>query len=189
MTILKRLYSSIILLIIGGLIIKSRLIIGDDCMGMIEGLSFLFFIIIYIVTFILVLVVPFIKKRPFNFYPLVTTILVIVGIFISFNIDKFESPTTLYATTTSPSRRHSQCSLTLRKNQTFNIKMQEIEWACFYKGVYTIWGDTLKLLRQDIEIKTNNVFTDKYFIDKNKKTLFPLDNLQDTTRWLTIMND
>ncbi len=156
-------------------------------MGMIEGLSFLFFSVIYLVTLGLVLVIPIVKKRPFNFYPLWTTLIVIVAIFISFNQDKFESPTTLYAKTP---HRGGASTLTLREDGTFKIKAQELEWACYYKGNYKIQTDTLTLSRQDIQAVTDSLFSDKYLIDKNKLTLFPLDNFpQDTTRWLTITDD
>lgn len=187
MTVFKKLYTSILLLVIGGLIVKTRIIIGDVCMGMVEGLLFLLFSVIYIVTLLLILVIPAIKKRPFNFYPLVTTVLVIVAIFLSSNLDKFESKTTLFATTRTG--RVGECSLTLRQNGTFKIEIQEIEWSCYYKGKYEIQKDTLTLLRDDIQALTDSIFTDTYLIDQNKKTLFPLDKIdfmQDSIRWLII---
>ena len=156
-------------------------------MGIIEGISSLFFCVIYILTLVLVLAIPVIKKRPFNFYPLLTTVLVVVAIFISFNMDAFESPRTLYAET---SHRDGESTLTLRQDGTFKIKVQEIEWACFYKGNYKIQGDTLTLSRQDIQAITDSLFSDKYLIGKNKQVLFPLDKFtQDTRRWLKITND
>lgn len=84
MTISKRLYSSIALLVIGAIIVKTNIIIGDGCRGMIEGLLFLLFSAIDIVTLVIALIVPLVKRNSFNCYPLVSTAIVIVVVIISF---------------------------------------------------------------------------------------------------------
>jgi heme/copper-type cytochrome/quinol oxidase subunit 2 len=195
MTILKKLYSSIILLFIGGLIIKTRIVFGDGCQGMADFIFFFFLTIIYIITLIIIVAIYtikyFNKKETFNYFPLLTTLIVIIPIYLSFQLNKYESPTTLYAKTQDSNRR-IPCSLTLRKNQTFEIQMREIEWTCYYKGNYKIKDDTLFLLRNDIEIKTDSLFTNKYLMDDNKKLLYPLDGLeyiQDTSSWLKIIDE
>lgn len=188
---MKRLYSSFTLIIIGALIAKTQIIFGDGCQGLSEAIISIFLCIIYILLLTMLLTISaikyFRKKDKFNYYPLLATLFVLIFLYlIMFQTDKFESATTLYAKENSSSHIPGQCSLTLRENQTYKIKIQEIDWTCFYKGDYKISGDTLKLLRKDIKLKTDSLFTDKYLIDKNRKILLPLDNLQDTIRRLTI---
>ncbi len=157
--------------------------------GIIEGFLLLLFSVVYIVTLVIALILPLVKRKSFNFYPLVSTAIVIVAVIISFNLDIFESPTALYARTKN---RIGQSSLTLRHIGRFKIQQREIEWSCYYKGRYGIQGDTLLLLRNDIRTVTNDLFTDKYLIDANKKILIQInkfDLIQDTTKWLTIIDD
>jgi len=184
----KKLHSSIVLLILGGLIAKTQILFGDGCQGMVEVILFLFLSVIYIFALLIILSTSatkyFKKEESFNYFPLATTLIVAILIYLVFQSDNFESSTRLHAI--SP----LQHSLTLRKNNTFKIQMQEIEWACFYKGNYKLQGDTLTLLRPDLQAKTENIFANKYFIDQKSKRMYPVDNFsQDTTRWLTIIDN
>jgi hypothetical protein len=193
---LKRFRSSIVLLILGLLIANTQVVIGDGCQGMMGFLAFCFFGVIYTAILIVVVILSankyYTKKEPFNYYPIITTGVVAILVYFAVNADKYESSTAIYAQAKNQRMRFGS-SLTLRKNETFKITMQEIEWACYYKGDYKIANDTLLLSRNDIPNRTDTVFTNKYLIDKGKGFLFPLDRkgalVQDTTKWLTITNE
>jgi hypothetical protein len=189
---LKKLYSSFILFIIGAFILKTRIKTGDGCQGMMEGIQFIFFFAVYILTLFIILAYSIFKylktETDFNFYPLWTTVIVILCVFFSFNIDKFEDPIRLQAEI-NKSDGHN---LILNENGKFKITLRATEWSCFYKGEYHVKNDTLILSRPDIQTLTDSIFADKYLIDVNKKMLFPLDRsdfLKDTTRWLTIKDE
>jgi len=151
---------------------------------------FLFLSMIYTVILVIILLNSavrfFRKKDTFNYFPLLATVMVIVVVLLASQTDKFEGSTTLYAA--SPNRH----SLTLWKSNTFKIQMREIEWSCFYKGIYKIDGDTLSLARNDIQSITDSIFSNTYLIDHSKGLLYPLDrssHLQDKTRWLQITDE
>ena len=191
MKILKKLYSSIILLFLGLLIAKTRILFGDGCVGMPDVFQFAFLCIIYGLTLAIILIVSTIKyykyKNSFNYFPIPITLIVIGLVYLAIEIDAINPNTTLYATkaTTGWNDR----ILTLREDNTFQIQMREVEWSCFYKGQYKIRKDTLFLERNDIQSETDSVFSDKYLIVHNQKMLYPLDKLEylkDTTRWLKI---
>jgi hypothetical protein len=185
---MKRFYSSIILLGIGALIINTQVRFGDGCAGMIGGLSFMFFSVVYIIVLLVILVTAD-KKRArgmtsYGIYPLITTLVVIVAIVIALNKDKFESRTTWYAeSSTSPGY-----DLTLRENGSFTAAERHPEWTCYYDGKYVISNDTLTLSRHDIQEMTEGGLSDIYLIDKPKNKMYPLDRLdRDTNFWLTIV--
>ncbi|HUM47822.1 MAG TPA: hypothetical protein PLD84_12905 [Chitinophagales bacterium] len=189
MKILKKLPSSIALLLIGGSMVRTQIVFGDGCQGMPDGLFFLFLSLLYILILLIILsnstIKYFRKEGSFNYFPLLTTLILIVLIifFRYIQEDMFQPSTTLYATTDKRS------SLTLRKNNTFKIQVRYVESSCFYKGKYQIENDTLLLARGDIQVKTDSMFAGIYLIDDNKNLLYPLDRrdyLEDTTRWLTI---
>lgn len=187
---LNKYYSSIILLIIGVLIAKTQILFGDGCYGLPDAIQFIILFIIYILVLLAVLIISifnyFKKKVSFNYSPVITTFIVGIIVFLAFNSSIFESSTLYYATT------YKHNTLTLRNDNSFTLKLKELEWNCYYKGKYKLKNDTLFLLRSDIQNITNNLFTDKYLFDKSKKILFPIDNnkcSKDSTRCLFIRNE
>jgi len=195
MIIQKRFYSSILLLIVGGLLVKTQFVIGDGCSGMGDGILFVLLVFAYSISFLIIMVISIVKyikhKGKFNFFPVLITLIVVTVVFFSAYSDKFESKTIFYAEM-KPKGHTGRNSLTLRKNHTFKIIVGHIESVCYFKGNYILKGDTLKLLKDNIQEKTDSTFADQYIIDKNKKNMHPLDRpdfLQDTTRWLIISED
>jgi len=187
---IKRFYSSFILLLIGGLFAKMQIIIGDGCEGMPEVFMSIFLFFLFILVLIIVLAISLFKylkkKVPFNYFPLLTTLIIVIVNFGIIQSKKFESSTIIFAT--ADMGRHD---LTLRENNTFKIRMAGMDWSCYYKGKFRINKDTLFLSRNDIQSKTDSIFADKYLIDKSKKMMYPIDRLnylQDTARWLTIVD-
>jgi len=188
LTIIKKLYSSIILLVIGGLIVRSQVIIGDDCKGMIQALSLIFFCIIYVISLVVILVVQRTRKRPFNPYPFVTTFVVVIATYFTLNVDKFQSEPKLIAVT----KAELKSKLTLRADGTFLIQIREIEWSCFYSGKYDLDRDTLRLSRPDIQSVTEDLFVNRYLVDNDEMRLRPLDNadsVSDAARTLIILSN
>lgn len=169
-TVISKLYSSLILLVIGGLIVRSQIVIGDECKGMLQAILFIPLIVLYAGTFIVTLIVQRVKGRPFNFYPFVTTVFVMIAIYFSFDQEMFKSKPTLVAET----QTDNGSRLTLRENGTFLIQIREIEWSCFYHGEYQMRDDTLKLLRLDLQAVTHDKFVNGYVVERDKMLLRPL---------------
>ncbi len=189
---LKKASSSIILLVIGGLIIKTQVLIDESCQGFIEGIWLLFLCVIYLVALVVILMVPFFQSSkqniPFNFLPLVTTLLIIVS-FYAFASDKFDSSTKILAIMDDKGGMGKHI-LKLKENGSFVIQMREIEWSCFYKGNYNLIHDTI-VLNRNVQSLTHSLFSDKYLIERSGKYLLPLDRsgkIKDSTQWLTIAN-
>jgi hypothetical protein len=180
---LKKFYYSIILLAIGGFMINSQVRWGDGCAGMIGGLTFFLFSFVYGILFLLYLIrESTTPKVKFNVYPLLSTLLVIAGVLLALNSEKFKGSVKLYAEAASPGY-----SLTLRENGNFTFAQHETEWTCYYEGKYQIKNDTLTLSRHDILVLTDGGMSDIYQIDKVKNKLYPIDRFnRDTTYWFTI---
>jgi hypothetical protein len=197
-TISKRVnkfYSSILLFIIGGFLIKSRITFGDGFTGMADGLIFLSLSILYTLVLLVILTITGVKylkhRSKFNLLPLFTTILVVAGLFITFIVGHSEIQAKNYELTNNikGSRRYT---LSLKDNGKFLISKREIEWTCIFKGRYKIEGDSLTLLRNDIQTITDNNFTDVYSISKNKSELFPINKVNfsiDSSKSLRMMTD
>ena len=189
---LKKAYSSIILFIIGGLIIKTQILIDESCQGFIEGIWLLFLCIIYLVVLVVILMVSFFQSSKqnisYNFFPLLTTLLIIV-FFYAFASGKFDSSTKTLAIMENNGSMEKHI-LKLKENGSFVIQMREIEWSCFYKGNYYLIHDTI-ILNRNVQSLTHNLLSDKYLIEESGKYLLPLDRfgkIKDSTQWLTIAN-
>lgn len=176
-----------VLLLIGFFIIKTQIVIGDQCEGIIETfyiflLSLAYLIILFVETVISV-ITYFKAKETISYFPWIITLLIVITLAIVRKEEKFERSTVLYATL------ENKHSLMLCKNNTFKIKIQYVEWSCYYTGKYKIMKDTLLLSRNDIESTTAGLFTNNYLIDNNKNLLYPLATancLTDTSKWLAI---
>jgi len=184
---LKKLKSSIILLTLGIFMVKSIILFGDGCKDQGDGFLFIFLTICYLISFILIQIRSGIKKNRneehYNFTPLVITLFLFIAVFLSFNQDSFESTTILKAN----SIKHH--TLNLRKNSTFKIQIRFVEASCFNKGKYLIKEDTIILLDENIENKTDSIFYNKYLINRKLNLLYPVDKrriVQDSMKILTI---
>jgi hypothetical protein len=178
MRIPKKYYSSIVLLIIGLLMAKNRLLIGDGCQGMPDGILFVVLSVFFIVALIVVIVLSF---KKFNFLPFVTTAFVIALVYSAIFINEFESPTLLTAS------NRNRNTLKIWEDHSFKIQRSYVEWSCYYKGKYQMNGDTLILLNKDIGSLTDNLFSNKYLIDREKNVLKPMGaKSADSIYWLKI---
>ena len=65
--------------------------------------------------------------------------------------------------------------ITLNKNISFVIKIQELEWACYKKGDYEIKDNILTLKKDNLIQETDSLFTYKYKINLKNKVLIPLE--------------
>lgn len=79
-------------------------------------------------------------------------------------------------------------NLTLYKNNSFTAKVHGHHASDVYQGDFTIKNDTLHLDRDDIFTITGGLFTDTYFIDRNKLQLIPMQVKSDTLHIETIYN-
>ena len=77
-------------------------------------------------------------------------------------------------------------SLTLYENNSFAAKYLGHHASDVYQGDYTIKNDTLHLDRDDLFTITDSLFTDTYFIDRNKLQLIPEQAKSDTLHITTI---
>lgn len=189
MKTIKRLLSSIPLFIIGAVIVRQLISIGDDCTGWGSSMIIYFSFLCYTVLLSAIVIVSLFQslrhKSAFNFYPLITTLIVLAAIIIAFNADEFKSPLKLHAS--SQPRHDISYGLTLRENGRFVAAVNSFELSCFYKGKYEIKNDTLRLLRTDIQAVTEDAISPIYLIDRKKKLLYPIDKYtRDTTFWLVI---
>ncbi len=185
--ILKKLKSSIILIVTGFFMVRCILLIGDGCKDQGDGFLFIFLAIFYLISFIILQIQSIFKiykrNEKYNFMPLIITLLLIVAVTLSFYQESFESTTLLKA----KSIKHH--TLNLRKNNTFKIQIRYVEASCFFTGNYQINGDTLILLDENIENETDYAFYNKYLINKKMNLLYPVENrrlIQDTMKILTI---
>jgi hypothetical protein len=183
----KKYIHSFILLFIGGLIVNTQVRWGDGCAGMMSAISFIFWILVYLMV-LLAIVVKFSKKKNFDersaLNPLHTTVLVILSVIVAFNAEKFESRTKLSASTY---HYGPTCYLELKENGKFVASIGHADWSCYYNGRYQIKNDTLTLSRDDIQEISDGSLSDIYLIDKEKNKLYPLDRYdRDTMYWLVI---
>lgn len=172
---------------------KTKILTDDGCQGMHEAILFGALIIIYILSFLVIMIISsiiYFRKNSFNFFPIVTTFILIIFFYLAITLNSFESPTKLHAELYNDTWQ--QYSLKLRENNTFKIQVRFDEWSCYYKGNYKISSDTLFLLRDDVQAKTDSVIASIYIIDDSKRLMYPIDvteSIQDSARWLKIMDD
>ncbi len=192
---LKKYYSSIILLIFGGLLIKTQVVFGDRCSGLVELAEILFFSLIYLVVLFVIMIIYVVRKafydKPMNYIPLWISCVILALFFVThFALcGMFESEIRIYAYIKNH-RDLDKKSLTLRQDGCFEIETGGVDWVCLYPGKYKMNGDTIFLNRK-VQTFTDSLFSDKYLIEKSGKYLYPLDRegkTQDTTRRLTIKN-
>ncbi len=174
------------LLIIAGFCIYTIVDIGDYCMHMFSGIILIFWIILYLLIFAAFHIFNDFKKKSNKSINLVTLLMFFIVI-ISLNIKPRRSSAIIYAENIGVV--YPTINISLMADNTFDVYSGGVDGGCYYKGNYMISKDTLTLLRPDILKITDRVISPVYYIDKNKKILYPIDSAkisQDTTRWLKI---
>lgn len=188
-----RFYSSIPLILIGGFALYAIFLMGGNCGGVANTYLFMLASFVYLMALCIVLAISItqaiMKKQRFNFYPIITTVILLAILFITPGVQNYlQSPAVFYAQIGAENtQRHY--SITLKKNQTFEIEVGMIEYGCTYKGDYSLKGDTL-LLSKNYITETDSMFTNKYLMDKTNQYLYPLnkDNTRgDNSKWLRIL--
>tara|TARA_B100000780_G_scaffold277380_1_gene247935 strand:- start:1159 stop:1755 length:597 start_codon:yes stop_codon:yes gene_type:complete len=151
---------------------------GDYCSGLVETLSFVFLGGLFLLSFVIFLTIDLIKtfkkKRKFDFLPLVILTVFLVGnsLLLNNEKDKFWTDKELVGNVEVGDLRAAQ--IVLYSNQTFSVRTSYVDWSCTYSGQYSIQDNILQLERDDLEEETNNVFTNKYEIQKSDSLLIPL---------------
>jgi len=152
--------------------------IGDYCQGLVNGLNFLFFGGLFILTFLIIsirdIVKHFKKKQKFDFIPLFLALLFGVSCHIIMGLEnkKFWTKKTLIGTIEIVGSPKSG-SLKLFKNGTFGATYHYADFSCTYQGNYKIKNDTLLLNRKDLDELTEGIFTTRYSIDRKNNILKP----------------
>lgn len=151
---------------------------GDYCSGLVEALSIVILGGLFLISFAIFLTIDLIgtlkKKRKFDFLPLTILTVFLVGnsFLLDNEKDKFWTDKELVGNSEVGDLRAAQ--IILYSNQTFSVSTSYVDWSCTYSGRYSIQENILRLERDDLEEKTNNVFTTNYEIRKSDSLLIPL---------------
>ncbi len=165
--------------------------IGDYCSGLLNGLNFLFFGGLLILTFLIItirdLLKLFKKRQRFDFIPLFLILLfgVVTYSLIGLENEKFWTKRTLvgiievYGTPKSG-------TLKLYKNGSFGATYHKADYSCTFQGNYDMKNDTLCLNRKELNELTEKVFTTEYIIDQKNNILKPTNESFKTIEIKTI---
>jgi hypothetical protein len=195
MKFLPKFYTSIPLVILGGLLINLFIPGDDDCRGIAEAMEFFGLSGAYLLYFLIIISISiykyYKKDQKVNSVPLIVTALLIV---ISFFLPEangssfFNSPTKLYAYRKACIKFFCFSNLELKENGKFVVYESGEDFSCTHRGTYVLKGDTV-IIQRDLFKATDSAFSNKYFIDTQKGKLYPINGAQittDTTKWLTI---
>ncbi len=168
---LRKFYSSIPLIIIGGLLIKLNFHAGEDDCGGFPELLMSFFLFIPFAAF-LGLSLFRLKKNgeKFNYIPLVITgiLMLLFTFFINWG-SIFTHKTSLFA----KNNTHARLSISLKDNGKFEIFVGLVEYGCTYGGQYILQHDTL-IFERNVSSITDSSIANKYFVDYKKGLLYPI---------------
>ena len=154
-----------ILIILFLLIISQNLHFSDFCEGMSEGLLFALSCIVFIITYLVIqfrdLYFFFKNKNKFDFIPVFIFIISILlnGFIIYSNENKYWK-TIKYEGKIDNIDKNSW--IVLFENNSFEVTKSYIEQRCTYKGKYHFENRILILEDNNIEKKTDEIFTTKY---------------------------
>lgn len=168
---MRKYFSSIIVVLLC-FIAAYRIIIPQNCGGMIDGFHLLVFgllLIVFIASlFLFNLFKKFILKEPFNYIPFITLVLVlsIIAGIKYVQSEKFKSKRILEA-------KNRYYSFIARLDNTYELTKIYVEHACTEGGSYIIKHDTLYLTeRPDMNI--TNYQNEVFLIDTLQGFLVPL---------------
>lgn len=161
---------------IGILLIYQFLPIGDYCTGLGNYLNALFLIgllilILFLLTFRNLLRI---KKKTFDFIPLLLTLFfgIMWYILLQQTDKKFWTKKSLVAVLEIEGTPKSG-TLQLFKNGSFAASYHHADYSCTFQGDYKIKGNKLELKRPELAKLTENVFTSEYTINRNDSILKP----------------
>jgi hypothetical protein len=164
---------AIALVLVGCMMLRTQLIIGDDCKSMLSGLLFLFWGIMYFVIFLLGILYAKSMATLFK-----VTVFVSLGLLIVPPIAKnINGPLLLSA------KSKNKSFLDLRKNGQFTAAIGFVDASCYYQGTYRFEGDSLFLLRDNLPELTDSLFCEAYFFEREQNLLRPIG--KGDSLWLT----
>ena len=138
---------------------------GDFCEGMADGLLFAFLCLLFILFIIVVELRDLYKlvrrKEKFDFYPLLFLVIFVTAnwFVIVANENRFWKKIKYKG---KVENIDSNAWIVLYEDNTFEVTKSDIEQRCTYIGKYNFENKFLILYDENIEIKTDNNFTDKY---------------------------
>ena len=154
-----------ILIILFLLIISQNLHFTDFCEGMSEGLLFAITCIIFIITYFVIqfrdLYFFFKNKDKFDFGPLfIFVISILLNAFIIYaNENKYWKPIKCEGKIDNFDK---ESWIVLFENNTYEVTKSYVEQRCTYKGKYHFENNILILEDNNIEKKSDEIFTTKY---------------------------
>lgn len=164
-----------------------RLNLADNgCWGLIELMYSVILWILLAITFVLALVATLRKRqseglKAERFSLTITFLTLIALVFGGLWGDNLKGSVWLEAKTEGYISQHSSLDLTLRKNKTFTVHLNEVDFSCFYTGSYQNSNDTLHFDEETIA-NTDLKMTTVYLLHDGK--LLPLvDTTKDDNRY------
>ena len=164
-----------------------RLILADNgCWGLIELMYSVVLWILLTITFVLALIATLRKRQSEQIkaerFSLTITLLTLTALVIGgLWGNNLKGSVWLEAKTEGYISQYSSLDLTLRKNRTFTIHLNETDFSCFYTGNYQTSNDTLHF-DEEIIAKTDLKMTTFYLL--RDKTMLPLvDTTKDNNQY------
>lgn len=144
---------------------------GDYCEGIPQGLFWMFLCFIFTVASIIIVVYDLVKRK-IDYKVFIIISIIFIYNYLAFNKTDNNKDTVLIGLLDNS---NNDRILTLNENESFVIKIQELEWACYKKGDYKIKDNILTLEKENLIPETDSLFTYKYKIDLKNKVLIPLE--------------
>ena len=116
---------------------------GDYCFGAPDLIQWLFYSFIFILASIIIIVYDLIKKKSDSkIYLIISTVILLNLLFITLQFNKPDDKKDALLIGTVDNFEDDK-KITLNENNSFIIKIQKIEWACYKKGDYEIKDNIL----------------------------------------------
>jgi hypothetical protein len=160
-----------ILSFLGLLTLKMHIHFGDYCEGIPQGLLWMFLCLIFILASIIIVIYDLIKRKFDHKVFIIISIIIIINYLQHNRIDDNKDAFLIGYFDEFGNVKQ----LILNQNKSFVIKIQDVERACYKKGIYEIKGNILTLEKENLIPETDSLFTYKYKIDLKNKVLIPLE--------------
>ncbi|VXB83473.1 membrane hypothetical protein [Flavobacterium sp. 9AF] len=168
----------IALCVFGFLFIKHYFPFGDYCKGLFEGLKFILFGGLFLVLFLILSIQNVIQvvrrkvKIDFKIY-LIFIFFIISQLFLEKIGNKKLWTSITWSGSIQMEGKPQNGILSLYKNNTFEATHNYADFSCTFVGDFEMYKDTLYLLRNDIIIETDSLFTNRYVFNTTKTKLIP----------------
>lgn len=173
----KKIIKYSIISLIGIYLISQLLPIGDYCSGLGNFINTLFIAgVLVLIVFILAIInLIQIKKRRFDFVPLIIAFFFItISYFLTDMYDKkFWTKKSLIGLIQIEGTPKSG-TLELFTNGSFGASYHYADYSCTFQGDYEIIDNRLILKRTDLTELTDTVFTTEYLINRKDSILKPM---------------